>query len=181
MKNQVLLVIFLFFGFAFLVYLFPVIFVEGAKLESGVTIKAPSTTQTEMICDDTIDNDDDGKIDAADEDCAIPDTGPPSTCKLQIEHGVPINYGQLKPGQESQVQLVVVNNVGFLNGKIMVKGGDWISDAAGSPTVYGPEITYVSSNINPGTWTALKSNEFQLGLLPFWSQSLSFIPVKSTA
>ena len=78
MKNQVLFVIFLFFGFAFLVYLFPVIFVEGAKLESGVTIKAPSTTQTEMICDDTIDNDDDGKIDAADEDCAIPDTGPPS-------------------------------------------------------------------------------------------------------
>ena len=47
MKNQVLLVIFLFFGFAFLVYLSPFIVVEGAKLESGVTIKAPSTTETE--------------------------------------------------------------------------------------------------------------------------------------
>lgn len=62
MKKQVEIVIFLFFGFAFLVYLFPVIFVEGAKLESGVTITAPTTTETEKICDDMIDNDNDGGI-----------------------------------------------------------------------------------------------------------------------
>ena len=26
----------------------------------------------------------------------------------------------------------------------MVKGGDWISDAAGNPTISGPELTHVS-------------------------------------
>ena len=71
---------------------------EGAKLQSGVTINAPSTTETEKICDDTIDNDNDGKIDAADEDCG--GSGPPGTCGLQIS-GVPINYGQVNPGQQS--------------------------------------------------------------------------------
>ena len=76
MINKVQFIIFLFFGFAFLVYLFPVIFVEGAKLQSGVTITAPPTTETEKICDDTIDNDNDGKIDAADEDCAAAPAGP---------------------------------------------------------------------------------------------------------
>ena len=85
MKNQVELIILLFFGFAFLVYLFPFIFVEAAKLESGVTINAPSTPETEKICDDTIDNDNDGKIDAADEDCAAAPAGPTAgTCGLQI-------------------------------------------------------------------------------------------------
>ena len=114
MKNQVEIIIFLFFGFAFLVYLFPFIFVEGAKLESGVTIKAPSTTETEKICDDTIDNDNDGKIDANDEDCAAAPAGPTAgTCGLQIESGVPINYGQLNPGQDSAEQKVAIKNVGI--------------------------------------------------------------------
>jgi hypothetical protein len=143
-------------------YLFPVIFVEAAKLESGVTINAPSTTETEKICDDTLDNDNDGKIDADDPDCGAAPANPATgICGLQIVSGVPIRYGILNPGQESQWQNVMVRNVGNVSGKLMVKGGDWIKSVAGYPTVSGPEITYVS--FNPyGTWTALKSNEFQL-------------------
>jgi hypothetical protein len=114
-----------------------------------------------------MDNDNDGDIDADDADCVAAPAGPATeNCGLKIESAVPINYGQLNPGQESQEQSVVVKNFGFVTAKIMVKGGDWISDAAGSPTVSGPEITYVSINPAAGTWTALKSNEFQLGGLP---------------
>ena len=73
MKHKVELIIFLLLGLT-LVYLFPFAFVDAAKLQSGVTINAPSTTQTETICNDTIDNDNDGKIDAADENCATANT-----------------------------------------------------------------------------------------------------------
>ena len=89
MKNQVELIIVLIFGFSFLMYLFPFIFVEAAKLESGVTINSPSTTETEKICNDTIDNDNDGKIDTRDEDCAGALAGPTAECGAQIVSGVP--------------------------------------------------------------------------------------------
>ena len=152
MINKAQFIIFLFFGFAFLVYLFPVIFVEGAKLQSGVTITAPPTTETEKICDDTIDNDNDGKIDAADEDCAAAPAGPTEeTCGLQIVDGVPINYGQIKKPDSSSVQEVTIKNVGNTLAGIMIKGSNWISDAAPNPTISGPEDTFV------GGW-ALKSN-----------------------
>ena len=101
MKKQVEIIILLLFGLAFLVCLFPFIFVEAAKLQSGVTINAPSTTQTEKICDDQMDNDNDGKIDAADEDCAAAPAGPATeTCGLMQISGVPINYGQVNPGHQ---------------------------------------------------------------------------------
>ena len=142
MKNQVEFIIFLFFGFAFLVYLFPFVFVEGAKLQSGVTINAPSTTETEKICDDAIDNDNDGKIDAADEDCAAAPSPAAGTCGLQIVSGVPINYGQLNAGQVA-LQKVMIKNEGPATAKLMIKGGNWIGDAPGNPTISGPGITYV--------------------------------------
>ena len=166
MKNQVLLVIFLFFGFAFLVYLFPVIFVEAAKLESGVTITAPATTETEKICNDQMDNDNDGKIDAADQDCAAAPAGTGRICGLQIVSGVPINYGQLNPGHESNEQIVRIKNEGpsYVVARIMIKGGNWISDAAGNATIYGPEITHVSVGPDGTYWSkkALSSNEIQI-------------------
>ena len=52
-----------------LVYLFPFPIVDAEKIESGVTIRAPSTTQTEKICNDNIDNDNDGMVDENDQDC----------------------------------------------------------------------------------------------------------------
>ena len=182
MKNQVEIIILLFFGFAFLVYLFPVIFVEGAKLQSGVTINAPATTETEKICDDKIDNDNDGKIDAADTDCAAAPAGPTArTCGLQV-YGVPINYGQLKPGQVSLEEKVYIKNEGNVysppGAKIMIKGGNWVSDAAGNPTIYGPEITRVNNK-------PLSSNGWELCEIyggQFWGLLFVLrIPVNATS
>ena len=53
MKTKVKLSIFLFFGLVLWYMYFRFVFCRGAKLESGVTVTAPSTTETEKICDDT--------------------------------------------------------------------------------------------------------------------------------
>ena len=140
MKNQVEIIILLLFGFTFLVYLFPFVFVEAAKVESGVTINAPTTTPPPAgTCPDI---NGDGIPDMTGGVCTSPPGSTAETCGLQIVSGVPINYGQLNPGQGSAEQRVIIKPEGF--GKIMVKGGDWISDAAGNPTISGPEITHVS-------------------------------------
>jgi len=136
-KNQVLLVIFLFFGLALLVYLFPYVFVEAAKLESGVTIKAPSTTMIQKVCntfDPVL-----GQMTL--EDCS---------CGLQIVSGVPMNYGQVNPGQVSGQRVVILKNEGTSDtvAKIMIKGGDWKSDAAGNPTIFPSMITHVATTAN---------------------------------
>ena len=58
MKTKVKLLIFLFFGLVSLIYVFPFVFVEAAKLESGVTINVASQQQEpkigEKICDEMI-------------------------------------------------------------------------------------------------------------------------------
>ena len=69
MKNKVKLELF-FFALTYLVYVIQFTFIE-AKLESGVTINPLPTTEAEKICDDGKDNDNDGKFDANDQDCAI--------------------------------------------------------------------------------------------------------------
>lgn len=181
MKNQVELIIVLIFGFSFLMYLFPFIFVEAAKLESGVTINAPSTTETggceavvdkinciKDMCSDGADNDDDGDIDADDEDCAAAPAGPTAgKCGVQIVSGFPINYGQLNPDQDSAEQKVTIkNDYGLPTGvTIMIKGGNWVSDAEGNPTISGPEYTHYSLGNGRG-WDGskiLSSNESELG------------------
>jgi hypothetical protein len=134
MKNQVAFIIFVFFGFSFLMHVFPFIFVEAAKLESGVTISAPSTNET----------------------------SPPGTCGLQIMTGTPINYGQLNAGQVSDEQKVTIKNVGTAPAQIMVKAGDWIGGTSANPIkMIGPEITRVA--VTPGkefgTKFALHSSE----------------------
>jgi hypothetical protein len=146
MKTKVKLSIFLFFGLVSLIYVFPFVFVEAAKLESGVTINAPSTTETEKICDDTIDNDNDGKIDAADEDCAGEPAGQATaTCGLQIS-GVPINYGPLSPGGYSATKIVKVAHPGSPPiTRIVINGGNWISDSDPKSTLSGPQMTHVYS------------------------------------
>jgi hypothetical protein len=146
MNNQVKIIIILFLGFT-IVYLFPFNSVHAAKVESGVTINAPSTTETEKICDDTLDNDNDGKIDAADQDCAAPPAS--ATCGLQIMSGTPINYGELNAGQVSVEQKVTIKNVGTATAQIMVKAGDWIGGTSANPIkMIGPEITRVAVSPN---------------------------------
>ena len=117
MKTKVKLSIFLFFGLVSLIYVFPFVFVEAAKLESGVTIKeaAPPTNETapptNEICNNGIDDNGNGAIDEV--TCLPPPAGPAAgTCGLQIVSGVPINYGQLNPGQGSAEQKVTIKNVG---------------------------------------------------------------------
>ena len=115
MKTKVKLSIFLFFGLVSLIYVFPFVFVEAAKLESGVTIKeaAPPTNETapptNEICNNGIDDNGNGAIDEV--TCLPPPAG---TCGLQIVSGVPINYGQLNPGQDSAEQKVTIKNEGTL-------------------------------------------------------------------
>jgi hypothetical protein len=121
MRTLVQLVLFLFFAFTYLVYVFPFIFVEAAKLESGVTINAPSTNETSSA----------------------------GTCGLQIMTGTPINYGQLNAGQVSDEQKVTIKNVGTTTAQIIVKAGDWIEGTSANPIkMSGPEITRVA--VTPG-------------------------------
>jgi hypothetical protein len=196
MNNQVKIIITLFFGLT-VVYVLPLAIVDAVELESGVTINETSKIETEVICDDTLDNDDgkmnpedqdcaialsetekicddgkdnddDGKIDADDQNCvAAPEGQAEVTCAiLKILSVVPINYGQLTPGEESTIQTVNIRNEGYGTAKIIVKGGDWISDSADNP-LSGPEVTHVGIGpISPNAMVALKSNEFQIGMIP---------------
>jgi hypothetical protein len=144
-KHKVELIIFLLLGLTSLVYVFPSAFVDAAKLESGVTVNGTPTPETEKICDDQMDNNNDGKIDADDQDCAAAPAGPTAeTFGLQIVSGVPINYGQLTMGQESVEKEVWIKNEGTSQMSAIIKGGDWVSDAAPNPTISGPERTFFS-------------------------------------
>jgi hypothetical protein len=167
-KNKVELIIFLFFGLTSLVYVFPFAFVDAAKFQSGVTIKeaAPPTNETapptNEICNNGIDDDGNGAIDEV--TCLPPPAG---TCGLSIVSGVPINYGQLNLGQDSAEQEVTVTNEGTSQtpAKIMIKAGDWISDAAGNPIIFPTMITHVAiaPNLDYDDKKALSSNGWELG------------------
>lgn len=167
MKNKVQFMIFLLFGLAFLMCLFPVIFVEAAKLESGVTITAPATIETEKICDDTMDNDNDGKIDAADEDCDVPAGSTAGNCPLQIVSGVPINYGQVNMGWLSAEQNITIKNEGISGtaAKIMIKGGNWYSVGPLPSFMSGPQVTRVAidANLNYYQKKSLSGGGLELG------------------
>ena len=64
---------------------------------------------------------------------------------------------------------------------IMVKGGNWISDAAPNPTISGPEITHVSVML-PRILVMmdkkpLSSNGLKLGLDIQWTINTNLFPV----
>jgi hypothetical protein len=169
-KKQVEPKIVLLVGSIFLVYLIPIAFVDGAKFQSGVTINAPSPNGT---CPGPDENGD-GVDDMTGEPCPAP-TGPAAgTCGLSIVSGVPINYGQLNLGQDSAEQEVTVTNEGTSQtpAKIMIKGGDWISDAEAdpdpaliNPAISGPEITHVAiaPNLDWSNKKALSLGGWELG------------------
>jgi hypothetical protein len=178
MKNKVPFIIFLLFGLALLIFLFTFDVVHAAKLESGVTITAPTTTVTEKICNDSIDNDNDGKIDNNDYDCAAAPAGSASSttpCGLQIE-SVSLDYRFVFPGLESNVQRVTIKNEGPVAEDIMIKGGNWISDAAPNRTI-SAEITHVG--FFPSTYSTklpLTSSElkYTFPIYPGQSRNLDF-------
>ena len=163
MKNQIELNLVIFIGLVFVLSLFPFAYVDGAKFQSGVTINAPSPAGT---CPDS---NGDGINDSTGEPCSST-TGPTAgTCGLQIVDGVPINYGQLISSQDSAEQKVTLKNEGTSQtpAKIMIKAGDWISDAAGNPSISGPEVTKVglAPNTDWSSKKSLSSNGWELGQL----------------
>lgn len=129
--------------------MFPFVLVEAAKLESGATILKKSFP-AEAAC---ADNNGDGVDDNSGEKCSAAAGSIGPTCGLRIVSGTPINYGQLYPGQVSDMQKVIIKNLGTARADVLFKAGDWISDAPGNPTISGPEITHVSVNEN-SPWTA---------------------------
>jgi len=165
------LIIVMLVGLAFLFYVFPFAFVEAAKFQSGLTIKPPSTTEPEKICDDQMDNDNDGKVDANDPDCAAPatttdPTATAGTCGLQIVSGVPINYVVNSGAFKSDEKIVNIKNEGTSQtpAKIMIKGGNWVSDAAPNPTISGPEVTRVAiAPVDFNNKKSLSSAGWELG------------------
>ena len=176
MKNKVQFILFLFFGLSFLIYLFPFDVVHAAKLESGVTINAPAATVTEKICNDSIDNDNDGKIDRNDYDCAVYAGSTKPICGLQIV-SVSLDYRFVYPGRESDVGRVTIKNEGTMAEDIMIKGGNWISDAAPNRTISGPEITHVGGlGSTYSTKLPLTSNElkYTFPIYPGQSRNLDF-------
>ncbi|HTH21426.1 MAG TPA: hypothetical protein VL854_04345 [Nitrososphaeraceae archaeon] len=165
MKNQVEFKILILTGFVFVFSLFPFAYVDGAKFQSGVTITAPTTTPPPAgTCPDT---NGDGIPDMTGGVCTSPPGSTAETCGLQIVSGVPINYGQLNPGQESAEQKITIKNEGTLptGVTIMIKGGNWISDAVGNPTISGPEYTHywLTSGRPYDATTSLSSNGSELG------------------
>ena len=144
MKNQVEFKILILTGLVFVLSLFPFTYVNGAKFQSGVTVTAPTTTPPPAgTCPDA---NGDGIPDMTGGQCTAP-TGPAAgTCGLQIVSGVPINYGQLTAGQTSAEKQVMIKNEGTSQtpAKLMIKGGNWIGDAAPNPTISGPEVTRVA-------------------------------------
>ena len=175
MKNQVCLAILLILGFSFMVYLFPFNAVDAAKFQSGVTINAPSSAGT---CPDA---NNDGVNDVTGAPCGA--TAPTAgTCGLQIVSGVPINYGQLSPGQDSAEQKVTIKNEGTSQtvAKIMIKGGDWVSDAAGNPTISGPEVTraVIAPGFDYNNKKSLSSNGWELGGLSGGQSLTAYFPFR---
>jgi len=164
-KNQVEFKILILTGFVFVLSLFPFAYVDAAKFQSGVTITAPTTTPPPAgTCPDS---NNDGLNDATLAPCVSPADPAAGTCGLQIVSGVPINYGQLNLDQESAEQKVTIKNEGTSGtaAKIMIKGGDWVSDAAGTPTIFPTMNTHVAiaPNLDYYDKKALSSNGWELG------------------
>ncbi len=152
MKNKVSLIILVILGFTFLVYLFPFNAVHAAKIQSGVTVTAPAAGNPAQPAGTCPDSNGDGVDDVTGAPCSPLGGAAAGTCGLQIVSGVPINYGQLIPGQTSAEKQVMIKNEGTSQtpAKLMIKGGNWVSDSAAAgataaaSTISGPEVTRAS-------------------------------------
>jgi hypothetical protein len=185
-KNQIELNISMLIGLIFVLTVFPFSYVHAEKFQSGVTIASPgATTPPAGTCPDSDGN---GVNDMTGAPCTSP-TGPAAgTCGLQLVSGVPINYGQLAPGQPSAEKQVMIKNTGNSQtpAKFTIKGGNWVSDAAPNPTISGPEVTRVAiAPVDFNNKKALSLAGWELGqmtggqTIPVYFQFLAWVNAPS--
>lgn len=184
MKNQIELNILIAIGLMFVLTLFPLSFVDAEKIQSGVTIANPTgTTAPAGTCPD---GNGDGVNDMTGEVCTI-NGEPAGTCGLQIVSGVPINYGQLAPGQPSAEKQVMIKNTGNSQtpAKFTIKGGNWVNDATGA-TISGPEVTRAAiAPVDFNNKKSLSTTGWELGqmsggqTIPVYFQFLAWVNAPS--
>jgi hypothetical protein len=188
-KNYFEFKILLIVGLVCLIYLIPFSSVDGAKFQSGVTIKASEPTNGECVngavvgtgepCtggkapaqppSKCVDADQNGLDDKTGAGCTGGQMMDAGTCGLKINSGVPINYGELSIGQESGERMVTIMNDGNSQtpAKVMIKGSEWISDepvAGANVRIAGPEATKVSLlHGNYAEKSSLSDNGLELG------------------
>lgn len=160
MNNQVIITVILFLG---LTFASPLSIVNAEKLDSDEAINETSNMETEEKCDDTIHNDNNGKIADGDEKCVESTSPVADTCELEIVSGDPIDYGQLIVGQQSDDQSIIAKNTGTADSKIIAKGGDWIDDVTGKPVISTQSTMIALRDITP--FVILDSDEFSVGEL----------------
>jgi hypothetical protein len=124
----------------------------GAKFRSEVTIKGNTQNNNCLDADQNGLDDTAGTVCGAQDNLEAPRMG---TCGLSIVSGVPVNYGELTPGQDSAERSVTFQNDGNSQtpAKVMIKGGDWISDELvgdQKQVISGPEVTRFS--ISPSNY-----------------------------
>jgi hypothetical protein len=126
---------------------------SGTKFRSEVTIKGSSTQNNNCLDSDNNRIDDNSGV--ACDSQPNPEASTMGTCGLSIVSGVPVNYGELTPGQDSAERSVTFQNDGNSQtpAKVMIKGGDWISDelvGGQKQVISGPEVTHFS--ISPSNY-----------------------------
>jgi hypothetical protein len=178
-KKQIELrsLIILFVGISFIFYLFPSSYVNAVKFQSGVTITAPSGT-TPPPAGGCQDANGDGINDATGGPCQ-PTAGPGTSAE----------------------QKVSIKNDGTspTPAKVMIKGGNWVSDSAvaGTPaapagttgtgsTISGPEVTRASitqgdiNNKKPLNLNAVEFGSLTGGqTIPVYFQLLTWVNAPS--
>jgi hypothetical protein len=121
----------------------------GAKFRSEVTIKDNTQNNNCLDADQNGLDDITSTVCGAQYDLEAPTMG---TCGLSIVSGVPVNYGELTPGQDSAERAVTFQNDGNSKtpAKVMIRGGDWVADelvGGQNQVISGPEVTRFSSSV----------------------------------
>jgi hypothetical protein len=125
---------------------------SGTKFRSEVTIKGSTQNNNCLDSDNNRIDDNSGDVCDSQPNTEISTMG---TCGLSIVSGIPVNYGELTPGQDSAERSVTFQNDGNSKtpAKVMIKGGDWISDELvgdQKQVISGPEVTRFS--ISPSNY-----------------------------
>jgi hypothetical protein len=155
---------------------------SGAKFRSEVTIKGKVQNNDCLDADNNQLNDNTGLVCGSQ---AISEAPIADTCGLSIVYGIPVNYGELIPGQDSAEQSITFQNDGNSKtpAKVMIKGGDWVADGLvgdQKQVISGPDVTRFS--ISPGNYDSkfpVSKDAKELGQLSGGESSDVFLQFKA--